>query len=214
VFFPPGLIKFGFFLLYNQLAFSYDLVAWLVSFGQWADWRRTGLQYLQPGHTLELAFGSGGLYADMVARGIKPVGIDLSPYMARLTAKRLARRRLPGSILRSRAQALPFPTGHFANAIATFPTPYIFEAETLAEIRRVLVNDRQAPGRLIIVMQGELKRLGWLTPVLEWLYRVTGQREDLAPDPLAVLHAAGFEAHWAQARFETAEAQLLIAHKT
>ena len=183
MFFPPGLIKFGFFLLYNQLAFSYDLVAWLVSFGQWADWRRTGLQYLQPGHTLELAFGSGGLYADMVARGIKPVGIDLSPYMARLTAKRLARRRLPGSILRSRAQALPFPAGHFANAIATFPTPYIFEAETLAEIRRVLVNDRQAPGRLIIVMQGELKRLGWLTPVLEWLYRVTGQREDLAPDP-------------------------------
>ena len=80
---PQWLIKFGFHLLYYQFAWSYELVAWLVSFGQWTAWRRLALQFMQSGPTLELAFGTGVFFIDMVEAGYKPVGIDLSPYMAR-----------------------------------------------------------------------------------------------------------------------------------
>ncbi|RME47850.1 MAG: methyltransferase domain-containing protein, partial [Caldilineae bacterium] len=137
---PDKLLRTGFFLLYNHLAFTYDAVAWLVSLGAWARWRRTVMPYLRPGPTLELAFGTGGLFADLCEAGRRPVGIDLSPFMARLAARRLRRRRLPLALARARAQALPFPTRRFANVVATFPTPYIFEPATLSEVHRVLAD--------------------------------------------------------------------------
>ena len=40
------LVSFGFRLLYHELAWSYDLVAWLVSCGQWQNWGRAALPYL------------------------------------------------------------------------------------------------------------------------------------------------------------------------
>src|SRR5262245_492633 len=139
------LLKIGFHLLYHQMAWSYDLVAWFVSLGQWAAWLRLALRFTQPGPLLELAHGTGGLLLDMIERGYEPVGIDLSPYMSRLARQRLQRRNLPSELSRARAQQLPFPSGSFTNVIATFPTPYIFESETLAEVHRVLT----APDSLI-----------------------------------------------------------------
>ena len=210
---PYYILKLGFFLLYNHLAFTYDLVAWLVSFGQWADWRRTGLQYLQTGPTLELAYGTGGLYLDMLTAGLEPVGIDLSPYMARLTHKKLQKQQRQGAISQAQAQALPFTQGYFCNAIATFPTPYIFEPETLAEIYRVLSSNPTVPGRLIIVLQGELQGRGPLKWLLDWLYRITGERDPLAPNPIALLAAAGFKARWVQGHYQSAQAHLIVAEK-
>lgn len=210
---PQKLIKFGFYLLYNQLAFTYDLIAWLVSFGQWANWRRTGLEYLQPGPALELAFGTGGLYVDMKRAGLKVVGIDMSAYMARLTQRKLRRNGLPGEILRARAQALPFPDDSFANAIATFPTKYIFDPATLSEVYRVLACRTDRPACLIIVMQGDLKDIPGLRAVVEWLYQYTGERDPLTPDPLALLTEAGFEAQWETGHFQATSAQVIIAKK-
>lgn len=208
---PQKLIKFGFFLLYNHLAFTYDLVAWLVSFGQWADWRRTAIPYLQPGPTLELACGTGELYIDLTLANMRPVGLDLSPYMARLTAKKLRRRNLVSRIIQSRAQELPFPDAYFTNIVATFPSNYIFEEKTLSEINRVLAPT--SPARLIIVMQGQLKNFPWLTALIEWLYQITGQREALTSEPLSILRQAGFEARWETGSFKSATATLIIAHK-
>jgi ubiquinone/menaquinone biosynthesis C-methylase UbiE len=210
---PQKLIKLGFYLLYNQLAFIYDLIAWLVSFGQWANWRRTGLEYLQPGPVLELAFGTGGLYVDMKRAGLKVIGIDLSAYMARLTQRRLGRKGLPGDILRARTQALPFPDASFANAIATFPTKYIFDPATLSEVYRVLACQVDRPACLVIVMQGDLRDIPGLRGAVEWLYRYTGERDPLTPDPLALLTVAGFEAQWETAHFQATSAQVIIARK-
>ena len=67
--FPRQLIQLGFHLLYHQLAFTYDAVAWLVSLGQWPAWRRLALQFVQPGPILELAYGTGGLFVDMIEAG-------------------------------------------------------------------------------------------------------------------------------------------------
>ena len=218
---PKPLLKRGFYLLYNELAFTYDLVAWLVSFGQWANWRRTALPYLQPGPTLELAYGTGGFYVDLLSAGLNPIGIDRSPYMARLTGKRLRRQSprgepprgepLRGAILQARAQALPFPDGCFVNVVATFPTRYIFEKETLAEVRRVLMADPGQSPRLIVVMQGRLQGPPGLQGFVDWLYRVTGQHDPLAPDPIAEINEAGFEATWEAGHFQSATADLIVA---
>jgi hypothetical protein len=60
--------------------------------------------------------------------------------------------------------------------VATFPTEYILDPATLAEVRRVL--DQQ--GRLVVVASGRLTGRDPMSRLLEWLYRITGQR---APVP-------------------------------
>ena len=198
-----------FFLLYNHLSFTYEWVAWVVSLGQWSRWRQTALTHLRDGRTLEFAFGTGVLFSQMMAAGISPVGVDISPFMARITARRLRRAGFPLNITRARAENLPFPAAHFANTIATFPTEYIFQPDTLAEVWRVL----SPGGRLIVVLQGDLRRFGWLNTAIEWLYRLTGQRET----PFAAIErrfrAAGFAVTQTHTTIKGATAQLLIAEK-
>lgn len=206
---PRWLIKFGFYLLYHHLAWTYDLVAWSVSFGQWAAWRRLALPYLQPGPTLELAYGTGTFFVDMLKAGHQPVGLDLSPYMARLASGRLRRHNLSLPLSRGKAQALPFPSGYFANVVATFPTDYMLEPATLGEVYRVL----RRPGRLVVVFEGQLRGPWPLRPFIDWLYRITDQRSLPPAKPLALVRAIGFEAHWDNVTQHGATARLLIAHK-
>jgi ubiquinone/menaquinone biosynthesis C-methylase UbiE len=208
---PRWLIKFGFHLLYYQMAWSYDLVAWSVSFGQWAAWRCLALPFLLPGPTLELAYGTGAFFVDLVKAGYRPVGIDLSPFMARLASQRLRRHRLSLTLSRARAQALPFPSAHFANVVATFPTDYMLEQNTLAEVCRVL---QSAPtGRLVVVFEGHLRGPWPLRPLVDWLYRITDQRSLPPTKPLNLLLIAGFEARWETVEQHGAVARLLIAQK-
>ncbi len=200
-------LRFAFHLLYNQLAWTYDLVAWLVSFGDWAAWRRAAALFLQEGPSLELAYGTGGLMADLTARGLLLVGLDLSPTMAHLARGRLVGRGLPVRLVRGRAQALPFPDSVFANVIATFPTDFILAPQTLEAVIRVL----RPGGRLVIVVVGTLRGPDFPRRFVEWLYRITGQREIPRPGPLEQLGAAGFDARWEEASVEGATALVLVA---
>ncbi len=207
---PGWFIKLGFHLLYHQLAWTYDLVAWLVSFGQWSAWRRLAFRFLQPGSTLELAYGTGGFFVDMVTEGYKPVGIDSSPYMARLAGKRLQRNHYHICLSRAKAQALPFPSRHFDNVVATFPTDYMLADETLAEIYRVL---KSSCGQLVIVTEGELRGPWPLRPLIDWLYHLTDQRRVPPSKPLARLAAHNFDARWELVKQSGATARLLVGHK-
>jgi len=204
---PAGFLRFAFHLLYYQLAWTYDLVAWLVSFGQWAAWRRTVTLFLREGPILELAYGTGGLLADLSECNLSPVGLDLSPYMARRARRRLLQRGLVPRIVRGQAQALPFATASFANVVATFPTEFILEPQTLTSVVRVL----QPGGRLVIVAMGYLKGRSPLRRFVEWLYRVTGQRELPVPNPLERLESIGLDARWEEATLDGATARLLVA---
>jgi ubiquinone/menaquinone biosynthesis C-methylase UbiE len=214
---PQWLIKFGFHLLYYQFAWSYELVAWLVSFGQWTAWRRLALQFMQPGPTLELAFGTGVFFIDMVEAGYKPVGIDLSPYMARQAGQRLRRKKIESGLSRARTQALPFPAGRFANVVATFPTDYMLERKTLAEIHRVLRSSTSTQkddgGRLIIVAEGQLRGPWPVRPFIDWLYRITNQRRIPPEQPLRLLADHNFDVRWKIAEAEGVQARLLLASK-
>lgn len=212
---PRWLLKLGFHLLYYQMAWTYDVVAWSVSFGQWAAWRRLALPFLQPGPTLELAYGTGAFFAEMTAAGYQPMGVDLSPYMARLAAGRLRRQGVPLRLNRARAQRLPFPANTFANVVATFPTDYMLAPDTMAEIQRVLRRsaDSQPPGRLVVVFEGQLRGPWPLRPFIDWLYEITGQRSLPPAKPLSQLNSSGFAARWEWVERDGAVARLLIADK-
>jgi ubiquinone/menaquinone biosynthesis C-methylase UbiE len=212
---PRWLIQIGFHLLYYQLAWTYELVAWSVSFGQWADWRRLALLFLRPGRTLELAYGSGVFFVDLLQTGYRPVGIDLSPYMARQASHRLRRHGFAVPLSRARAQALPFPSNCFTNVVATFPSDYMLEPQTLAEIYRVM-HTPEAPGtggRLVIVAEGQLRGPWPIRPFIDWLYRITNQRSIPPTKPLSLLAAHNFEARWHTVEQEGARARLLVANK-
>ncbi|PJF35259.1 MAG: class I SAM-dependent methyltransferase, partial [Candidatus Thermofonsia Clade 1 bacterium] len=121
------LVKFGFRLLYNELAFTYDAVSVIVSLGEWQAWQRAALNFLPPhaAPVLELAHGTGNLQRALHAAGIRSLAIDLSPHMSRLAARKLRRAKAPVRLIRARAEQLPFRAQAFPAAISTFPTAFI-----------------------------------------------------------------------------------------
>jgi len=173
------------------------------------------LLFMQPGHTLELAFGTGVFFTDMLQAGHRPVGIDLSPHMARLAAGRLRQHRLESRLSRAQAQALPVPSNYFANIVATFPSDYLLEPATLAEIYRVARSPTPAgtAGRLIIVAEGQLAGPGHIRPFIEWLYKITNQRSIPPARPLKLLTDHNFRGRWENVDYRGARARLLIAEK-
>ncbi len=186
-----GLVRLGFRLLYNELAWTYDAVSEVVSLGQWGDWQRVALRHLgaPPGApVLELAHGTGRLACALRWHGYRLVALDRSPAMGRIARRRLLRWGWRPALVRAEAQALPFGAGHFAAVISTFPTEFIADAGTLAELHRVLVSG----GRLVIVLGATLTGRDAATCSLELAYRVTGQRGPWAAVLEARLKEAGF----------------------
>jgi len=205
-------VRFGFRLLYNEMAFTYDWVSYVVSLGVWRCWQRASLKHLNAppnARILELAHGTGSLQIDLHAAGYNVIGHDLSPYMGRITQRKLTQRGLIPRLSRGQAQKLPFASGTFAAVVSTFPTNFIFQPETLHEVFRVL----QADGNFVIVPNGVLTNRGALETGLEQLYRITGQREEAEFDIAAYLRPYGFEAEMAQERCPRSIAQVIIARK-
>lgn len=184
------LVQFGFYLLYNPLAWTYDTVSALVSLGQWQSWGRAALNHLkaEPGaRVLELAHGPGHLQAALQRAGYQVIGCDLSAAMGRIAQARLKQADLPQRLIRSKAQRLPFCDGAFAALVSTFPTNFILEADTLREAQRVL----RRGGRLVIIPSASLTGRSPVVAFIEWLYRITGQREKGALDEIHALFARG-----------------------
>lgn len=170
------LLRLGFHLLYNRFAFLYDWVSWLASLGQWRCWQRSVMPYMpapDAGWVLELAHGSGSLQVDLLRAQYQTVAFDLSPYMGRLAARKLARHGLDTSFVRGNALQLPFMTASISTLVCTFPTHFIFDPGTLTEIHRILSKGGQG----IIVLAGLLRGGGLIRSFLESLYRITGQRD-------------------------------------
>jgi ubiquinone/menaquinone biosynthesis C-methylase UbiE len=168
------LVRFGFRLLYNEFAFTYDIVSKVVSLGAWRCWQRSALKHVNPdGLILELAHGTGDLQIDLASAGYNSIGFDLSPYMGQIARRKLLRRGMSARLARGAAQALPFADGQFASVVSTFPSEFIAAPETLREVWRVLRSD----GVLVIVPGAAFSGGGVAKVVLEWAYRVTGQRQ-------------------------------------
>lgn len=166
--------RLGFRLLYQECAFSYDLVSRAVSLGHWRSWQRSVIPFLPPpdaGLLLELAHGTGALQLDLMQAGYRTVALDRSRNMGRLAQKKLARAGLSASLLRGDAGRLPIRSNSIAAIVCTFPTAFIVNPLTLNEIQRVLKGD----GLAVIVLSGLLRDGGLRARLIRVLYRLSGQ---------------------------------------
>ena len=133
--------------LYDEFAWAYDLVSWVVSLGQWSRWRRSALEHVVGRRVLELGFGTGELLLEMGRRGWRAAGLDSSPAMHRVTARKMARRGVWVPRVRALAQRMPFADTSFDSIVATFPANYIVDPATLREVARLL----RPGGRFVVV---------------------------------------------------------------
>lgn len=174
-------VRLAFRRFYNEFAWTYDLVSRVVSRGRWQAWQRAALPEIRGSKVLELAFGTGNLLWDMVEEGYQCAGIDLSPYMVGITARKFRRRGSNAPICQARAQQLPFPDVAFDSLVATFPDYFILDRAAQEEIARVLVPG----GRLIIVDGGHILKEDAWGRFLNWAFRITLSRrtEEVARGP-------------------------------
>jgi ubiquinone/menaquinone biosynthesis C-methylase UbiE len=186
-----SLFRLFFHLLYHPFAWTYDLVAATVSLGRWKGWVMSALPYLG-GRVLEIGFGPGHLQQAMEVRGLPAFGLDESRQMSHLARRGLRRKGLPVHLALGYAQHLPFPSAVFDTVVATFPTEYIFDADTLAEIYRVLVSG----GRLVLIPTAWITGRGLLERMAAWLFKVTGEAgaiEAILPTIKTRLQASGYK---------------------
>jgi SAM-dependent methyltransferase len=158
---------------------------------------------------LELGFGTGHLQLEAARNGRMTFGIDASAQMVRLTRRRLRRADRSLRIARARSQSLPFRSGSFAAVFSTFPSEYIFDSASVAEIRRVL----SARGLLIIVLSARIRpRFPWEL-LTRWLYDLTGQAPAPNPQWLSPFRQAGFDARHETVEVPGASVLLIVASR-
>jgi len=190
------LFKIFFNLLYNQFAWAYDWIADLVSLRRWRNWVYCVLPYLENSPILELGHGPGHLQIKLNGLEKSTFGIDASVKMVRIAGQRLQENNYTPGLVVGRSQDLPYSDHTFKRVVATFPSEYINNRETLSEIWRVLDQS----GELVILAAAWITGEDFYEKLAAWLFRVTGQ----APDPeqlgtsqqdffqLSAAHEAGF----------------------
>jgi len=159
-----------YYLLYHQFAWTYDLVSAAVSLGRWQDWVQAALPQLR-GRVLEIGFGPGHLQISLNEKKLQAFGLDESRQMAHQTRRRLRKKGIIPRLSRGYAQNIPFASGAFDSVVATFPAEFIFDLQTLKEIKRVLVP----AGRLIILPTAWITGRRLLERLAAWLFRVSGE---------------------------------------
>lgn len=160
---------------YTTLAWSYDAVAYAVSVGQWNRWVRLGADVVNRDPVLEIGHGPGHLLHELGRDHSRIVGLDASRQMTRMARRRTIDLARKVSIVQARAQELPFAAESFGSVVATFPTEYILDPETVAQVHRTL----QSNGELIVVPVAQIHGRTLLDRFAAWLFRVTGQSGEI-----------------------------------
>ncbi len=202
-------MRLFFRLLYHSFAWAYDLVSSTVSLGRWNQWVNAAGSLLTGPRVLELGYGPGHLQTYLRTAGFIPFGLDESDQMARQAFRRLSRQGYTPFLSRGLAQSLPFADQSFDSVVATFPTPYIVDPLTLAEIKRVLKptadmrsgKSRREGGRLVVLTAAWITGRSLPDRMMRTLFRVADQApsEDQALGELIEPYTnAGFNA---QVRF-------------
>lgn len=189
------LIKF-FDLLYHSFAWSYDLIAWIVSGGRWDEWVKSILPLITGMEVLELGSGTGHLQAAMIKRGFKATALDESRQMLRILNRKLEYKNSGERLrlIRGRAESMPLLGGYADTIAATFPSEYIGRTDAIKECRRVL----KPGGRMVILLGVEIGGRGVYNLFLSWLYAVTLQKtppHQVLEKALERLNDYGFQAH-------------------
>jgi SAM-dependent methyltransferase len=135
--------------------------------GQWRVWQRQILPRLHGHDVLELGCGLGDLLADMLEADYVCRAVEHSPQMVEAARETLRKRKLgsPNLVIQGRSQRLPFSDNSFDDVVSTFPSEYIYDPDTIAEIERVL----RPGGRLIVIEGANLLAVGFFQPILLFL---------------------------------------------
>jgi demethylmenaquinone methyltransferase/2-methoxy-6-polyprenyl-1,4-benzoquinol methylase len=169
--------------MFSRLAWRYDLVNDVMSFGMHRRWKRETVRLALAGspgaaRVLDLCCGSGDLcfLAEEGGAGAV-VGADFTLPMLAVASRRRARARGRSVFVQADALSLPFPDGHFDVVTIGYGLRNIADLPAaLSEIRRVL-----APGGRAVVLDfgkpdhplaGILYRgfLRSMMPAVGWLF--------------------------------------------
>ncbi len=148
-------------LLYNELAWAYNAVSWVVSLGRWDSWRRSALPFVRGNRILEVGFGTGALLPLLQDETCRVVGIEPSAAMQRITSARLRRQAKTVPRVQGTAQHLPFADSTFDTIVSAFPAPYILDPCTHQEFARCL-----RPGGRTVIVEVVLAGSGLLLKLL------------------------------------------------
>lgn len=162
----PHLRKLLFETLYRN-KYLYRFASTVPFAGQWRAWQRQVLPRLREHDVLEIGCGLGDLLADMLAAGYACHAVEHSPQMVEAARETLRKRHLgsPGLVIQGSAQVLPFSDSSFDCVVSTFPSEYIYDPDTIAEVERVLRHE----GRLIVIEGANLLPVGLFQPILLFL---------------------------------------------
>jgi ubiquinone/menaquinone biosynthesis C-methylase UbiE len=150
-----GLLRIFFRFLYHSFAWTYDFVAAVVSLGQWRTWVLSILPNLPGPRILELGHGPGHLQARLLADGQQAFGLDESRQMGSMARKRLLRHGYMPKLSRG---------------VATFPSEYIFDPQTMLEVYRVL-----APGgEAVVLLMAWITAKSWYGRLTAWYFHLLG----------------------------------------
>ena len=204
-----------FYLLYEPMSCSYDLIAWIVSWGRWKEWGFTTLPYLKGPCVLELGHGPGHLQVALHGKGISALGIDASRQMGRQAYRQISKHGYIPQLIYGYAQMLPFCDLTYDQIVATFPTEYIYEDKTLAEAYRVLKNG----GTFVVLPAAWITGKSWIDRTTAQLFRVTGQSPDWASLPhwesqwLEPFNRVGFQTEVEMITRKSWSLLIILAHK-
>jgi ubiquinone/menaquinone biosynthesis C-methylase UbiE len=114
---------------------------------------------------------------------------------------------------RGYAQSIPFTNGVFNSVVATFPAEYIFDPQTLVEMKRVLVP----AGKLVILPMAWITGTRPLELVAAWFFRVSGEAPGMPGSVSAAVEDrfshAGFEVHSEIVNLKSSQVLVLVANK-
>jgi len=197
-------VAFAFRRLYNEFAWAYDGVSYLVSRGEWRRWQGAALPRLRGPRVLEIGFGTGDLLSEMRGQGYLCYGMELSLSMLRIAK----RRGVKTPLCQARAQDMPFQDGAFDSLVSTFPSSFILDLRAQREMVRVL-----APGgRLVVVDEGRLWGRDAWSRFLNWALEVTSG--DGSPTHLCeALGGTGLELQEEEERNERSKVRVIVGIK-
>ncbi len=165
----PRLRKLLFETLYKN-AYLYRFASTVPFAGQWRTWQRLVLSRLHGHDVLELGCGLGDLLVDMGEAGFHCYAVEQSPQMVKAARETLRRHNLDKevTVIQGSAQHLPFSNASFDTVVSTFPSEYVYDPDTVAEVARAL----RPGGRFIVIEGANLLPVGFLQPLLVWIQTI------------------------------------------
>jgi ubiquinone/menaquinone biosynthesis C-methylase UbiE len=199
-----------FYLLYQPMAWSYDLVSWTVSRGCWKIWIYEIMPYISGSSILEIGHGPGHIQIALSAKNMRIFGIDSSHQMGQQARKRIRNKGYTPRLTRSYTQSMPFTKHVFDQIISTFPTAYIYDPETLKDAYRVL----KPGGKLVVLPAAWIKGKNILDRILATLFKVTRLSPSWDRSWLLPFIEAGFQTESKIVTQETWSLVIITAHKS